>query len=149
MKCIKVTAKNFKNIQTAQFTMHWDKAVATFDTLNSGAMTLSWGQNYAALPDRSGVGINWDAGANPVTIADGVTLFEVCLKPVGAPGTSTNITFDGTPVLVEITDGNGNVVTPKFTTGKLSITSPQLQILIYMYGILRLKKVENSAFQSE
>lgn len=124
VKCIKVTAKNFKNIQTAQFTMHWDKTVATFDTLNSGAMTLSWGQNYAALPDRSGVGINWDAGANPVTIADGVTLFEVCLKPVGAPGTSTNITFDGTPVLVEITDGNGNVVTPKFTTGKLSITSP-------------------------
>ncbi|HEX5624589.1 MAG TPA: gliding motility-associated C-terminal domain-containing protein [Saprospiraceae bacterium] len=129
VKCIKVTTRNFKNIQTMQFTVHWDKAVATFDTLNSGAINLTWGQNYAALPDRSGVGINWDAGINPVTLADGVTLFEICLKPVGAPGTMTNITFDGNPVAIEVTDGNGNVVTTKFTTGKLTIAAAPALVL--------------------
>ncbi len=129
VKCIKVTAKGFKAIQTAQFTMHWNTAVAVFDTLNSAALSLSWGQNYAALPDRSGVGINWDAGRDPLTLADGVTLFEVCLKPVGAPGSSTDITFDGTPVLVEFTNGNGDVVNGKFTKGKLTITAAPSQVI--------------------
>lgn len=122
VKCIKVTTKGFKLIQTGQFTMHWDRTVAVFDTLNSSAWSLSWGQNYAALPDRSGVQINWDAGRDPLTLADGTTLFEVCLKPVGNPGAMTNITFDGNPVVVEFTNGNGDVVPAKFTSGKLTIT---------------------------
>ncbi|MBK8483379.1 MAG: gliding motility-associated C-terminal domain-containing protein [Saprospiraceae bacterium] len=138
--CLKVTAKGFKNIQTAQFTMHWDKAVVVFDTIKSlsstppvGSIQLSWGQNYASLPDRSGVGINWDAGANPVTIADGATLFEVCLKPVGAPGAMSAVTFDGTPVLIEVTNGNGDVVTPKFTSGKVTITdAPAASLNLYV-----------------
>ncbi|MBK8956292.1 MAG: gliding motility-associated C-terminal domain-containing protein [Saprospiraceae bacterium] len=129
VKCIKVTTKNFKLIQTGQFTMHWNTAVAVFDTLNSAAWSLSWGQNYAALPDRSGVQINWDAGRDPLTLADNTTLFEVCLRPVGAAGSMTDITFDGTPVVVEFTNGNGDVVPVKFTSGKLTITAAPAKTL--------------------
>ncbi|MBK9108963.1 MAG: hypothetical protein IPM92_11520 [Saprospiraceae bacterium] len=129
VKCIKVTTKNFKLIQTGQFTMHWNTAVAVFDTLNSAAWSLSWGQNYAALPDRSGVQINWDAGRDPITLADNTTLFEVCLRPVGNPGAMTDITFDGVPVIVEFTNGNGDVVPVKFTSGKLTITDAPAKTL--------------------
>jgi len=133
VKCIKVTTKGFKLIQTGQFTMHWDRTVAVFDTLNSAAWSLSWGQNFAALPDRSGVQINWDAGRDPLTLADGTTLFEVCLKPVGNPGAMTNITFDGNPVVVEFTNGNGDVVPVKFTSGKLTITdAPAKTLKLYV-----------------
>lgn len=140
VKCLKVTAKNFKEIQSAQFTMHWNTAIAVFDTINSGAMTLSWGQNYAALPDRSGVGINWDAGRDPATFADGVTLFEVCLRPVGAPGSMTDVTFDGTPVLVEFTNGNGDVVPVKFVSGKLTITDAPAKSLKLYYRDTTVKE---------
>lgn len=140
VKCLKVTAKNFKDIQSGQFTMHWNTAVAVFDTINSGAMTLSWGQNYAALPDRSGVGINWDAGRDPANFADGVTLFEVCLRPVGAPGSMTDVTFDGTPVIVEFTNGNGDVVPVKFVSGKLTITDAPAKSLNLYYRDTTVKE---------
>lgn len=128
VKCIKVTCKNFKNIQSGQFTMRWDKAVAKFDNLVSGAMTLVFGQNYASLPDSSGVGITWDAGRDPVFIADGTTLFEVCLKPVGLSGSMTAINFDGSQAAIEFTDGNDNIVPVKFTAGKLSVTGIALRL---------------------
>lgn len=129
VKCIKVTTKAFKNIQTGQFTIHWNRSVALFDTVNSGAWTMTWGQNYAALADRSGVGITWDAGRTPLTLPDDAVLFEVCLRPVGSPGTSTDVTFDGNPIIIEFTDGNTDPVNARFTSGKLTITDAPAQTL--------------------
>lgn len=128
VKCIKITAKDFKNIQTAQFAIKWDKAVAKFESLTSGALTLLFGQNYAAFSDSSGVGITWDAGRDPLTVADGTVLFEVCLRPVGPSGAMTAINFDGLMGVIEFTDGNDNIVTPKFTAGKLTITGAALNL---------------------
>ncbi len=121
-KCIKVSTRNFKNIQSGQFTMRWDKTVAKFDNIISRAMTLVFGQNFAALPDSSGVGITWDAGRDPLFLADSTVLFELCLKPVGASGAMTAINFDGSQAAIEFTDGNDNIVPVKFTSGKLTIT---------------------------
>ena len=128
VKCIKITTKNFKAIQTAQFAVRWDKTVAKFESLTSGAITLLFGQNYAAFSDSSGVGITWDAGRDPLTLADGTVLFEICLKPVGSSGAMTPINFDGLMGVIEFTDGNGDLVIPKFTPGKLTITGAALHL---------------------
>ncbi len=133
VKCIKITCKGFKNIASGQFSLKWDKAIATFDTLNSGAMVLVPGLNYISTANRDGVGINWDSGPQPIDIPDGTTLFEVCLKPVGAPGSFTDINFISVPILIEFTDGNSNVVTPKFTTGRLTVSAAPAQSLKLYY----------------
>ncbi|MDG1297498.1 MAG: cohesin domain-containing protein, partial [Saprospiraceae bacterium] len=103
--CVDVTASNFDNILSMQFSMEYDDTALTFDaveginladltvasfgTSTSGVVTLSWFSNSDLT--------------NGATVPDGTTIFQICFDAIGSNGVYP-IEFSDTPTSIEIVD---------------------------------------------
>ncbi len=129
--CVKVFVKNFKNIGTATWSMHWDSSkmslvqarvlhgvgpqdalvlpnplVGTSFTTSNNLLTFNTSltgslRYYAGLFD------------NPVNFtADSTLVLDVCLKLNSGAGTTSPFTIDGFPLKVLVSDFEANKLTP-------------------------------------
>ncbi|MFK7809067.1 MAG: cohesin domain-containing protein, partial [Saprospiraceae bacterium] len=93
--CVPVTATGFDDLFGFQFTILFDETVLTFDniTLDQLPTTLS-----TSNPNPGEIIFSWvEDGLNGVTLAGTNILFEICFTAIGAPGTSSDLTFTGAP----------------------------------------------------
>ena len=117
--CIPVTAINFTDIIGAQFTLNYDPAILTFESVGNfnlpGLSQASFG-----FPSPGVITMTWDDGTlSGVTLPAGGSLFEICFTGAGA-GTST-ITFGNSPTVVEFTDSNEDNVVPVLNSGSVTV----------------------------
>lgn len=116
-----VTVSGFKNIRTAQFTLHWDPARADFHSVqNYGQLEIDEG-NFGATRTSEGVlTFSWDS-PDAVTLDDGDSLFVVSLKLTGQKGDSVAVTFENTPTPVEVSDSGSQLLATGTYNGWLYI----------------------------
>ncbi len=107
IKCFNVSVHDFEEIVAFQFSINWDPNVFIFDHVEGfgipGLDESGFGTPAFPDVDEGELTVSWiDLSLDGVTIPDFSTIFKVCLKAVGAAGTSSPITFSGTPLEIEI-----------------------------------------------
>lgn len=146
--CVSVYAKNFKNIGTATWSMHWDSTklslvkarmrnaalefpdsliipaspTGTYSSVNN-VFTF---QTAPSSPSLTGT-LRYFSGlfSGPVTLTgDSAIMFDVCLRINSGAGTTVPFTFNGTPLKILVSDDLGNSIKPiNFTSGNIVISN--------------------------
>jgi gliding motility-associated-like protein len=134
--CVGVTSSDFTNIESAGFTLNWDKAVLRYDSVSTLSPKLALTMNDFGTSETSTNGrlfFAWVNVASPKTLLNTDTLFKVCYTSVGAGGTSSLVNTtapeiyrsqSGSSVLMAVTPQNGtvnisNIVNPPSTGTEL------------------------------
>ncbi len=122
--CMDVTVSGFDCIVSSQFSMHFDPAIASFTGVQGFGLPGLTASSFGVANAGTGtVTFSWfDQTTNGVTLADSTVIFQMCFDAAGTGGQSTNLTFDGTPTVVEVTNCYGpDPVVPTFNPGAFTI----------------------------
>ncbi|MEN0003472.1 MAG: cohesin domain-containing protein [Bacteroidota bacterium] len=119
--CLEITADNFVDILSFQFSLDYDPSFLSFVSVgNFGVPGLN--ENVMGLPGVLSPGdltVAWtDNSLNGVTVPDGTVLFEVCLEILANSG-STVVSFSTEPTNIQVTTNDGPI---SFATNNGSIT---------------------------
>ena len=117
--CFPVVASDFVNVEDFAFSICFDPSVINFTqiiNLNIPGVSISDFNNGSGT-----VSINYN-GNTAINIPDGTTIFDICFNVVGAPGTSSAISFCNTPVPIDFTDTNGTNIPTSFSNGQVTAT---------------------------
>lgn len=125
--CLDITAANFTDIVSVQFSVRWDTAYLQFDSLIIGALPgLSPSTHFNLNNTGSGfLAFSWlPSSLSPASLADGERLFTLCFRASSAPGIST-VAISSVPVPIEVTDGNA-ILPVSVTNGTVTTLGPQV-----------------------
>ena len=116
--CVQIKVKNFTNILTMQFSLAYDPTVIqAIRTQNhySGPELVNWGPNNINIdPARKVVRVTWDdTNGKGSTVNGEFVLFEICFKLIGPPGSCSRLYLSDKPVVIEFTNGDGDIVCVK------------------------------------
>ena len=103
--CLKFSVNNFNQIVSSQYTIQWDPAVMSFDSLTANGLPLPNNLFYnTAFIGMGQLLVNWfDNFGNGNDLPDGSVIYELCFTAVGPVGSSTTIDFVSLPLQVEVT----------------------------------------------
>ncbi|MCC6283509.1 MAG: gliding motility-associated C-terminal domain-containing protein [Saprospiraceae bacterium] len=99
-RCMPVTVSNMTNVISMQYAMHWNTSVLQYQSTKAYDLPYLTGSdfNVPATPPGTLL-LGWDdESLQGVTRANGYKIYEVCFKGVGAVGTNSLVTFDGTGI---------------------------------------------------
>ncbi len=127
--CIAITISNFKNINTAQFSINYNPTVVqAFEIRNITTQLLFFNINNIIIDqNKKAIRVSWD-DANTVgqDLPDNTVLFEICFKLIGPPGSCSPVILFDKPIVIEFTDSLGNIlcVRDKDPTDQIKIQLP-------------------------
>ena len=106
--CFDIQVNDFDDIIALGLSLNWDPNVYEYDHLEAfgipGLDLSGFGTPTPGFPDveEGELTMSWiDLSLEGVTLPDFAIIFTVCLKAVGAAGTSSPITFSQTPLEIE------------------------------------------------
>jgi hypothetical protein len=119
---VPILTSGFSDINVFQYSLHWDPTVARFAGVEQQALAgISFG---LTLTNSGTLTVSWDdITGQSQTLADGSTLFAINFDLVGAVGTSSQLTMDGNPTLVEAAREDLTVVPVGFGEGSIGIVN--------------------------
>lgn len=121
--CVDVSVQDFDCIVSAQFSMHYNKNILQFINVTGFGLPDLSAANFSSGTAGT-ITFSWfDQTTNGVSLPDSTVIFQLCFKAVGADGSSSDISFDGTPTVIEVTDCQSQELTPSFVKGKVTISS--------------------------
>jgi gliding motility-associated-like protein len=106
--CIEVTAENFDQIISMQFTIEFDNTVLSLTGIqgfNPGMPGFN-NSNFNVV-GNSIILSYFDPNLNGITLPDGAVLFELCFDVIGVLGDFGAVFFTDSPTAPEITDNTG------------------------------------------
>ena len=119
--CVAVKATNFSNILTLGGTFQFDPSVVQWiGARNINLPGLDPVANFNFNGTNS-VTLSWNGPATGTTRADNSTLFELCFKAIGQPGTVSPIRLTDSIAAFELTDTNNMVINTIITNGSARI----------------------------
>ena len=119
--CVDITVQNFDCIVSAQFSMHYDQNVLQYSNVTGFGLPDLSASNFSNNTPGT-VTFSWfDQTTQGVTLPDNTVIFQLCFDAIGNDGESSDITFDSTPTIIEVTDCNSATLTPTFITGTVNI----------------------------
>ena len=128
--CIKIKVGGFTDIAVMQWSMHWDSTKMTLASMTStaGINIQPWvsatNQGDFNNSPSGTLRFLWTSlSGGGLNLADSTVLMEICFNYIGAAGTSSYFTFDGTPMKIQVKDGNFANVVPTFRSGGASIAN--------------------------
>jgi gliding motility-associated-like protein len=123
--CMPITTKNFDNIASLQTGIQWDPSVLAYTSINEVGLTnASLNTTNAANGD---IRFLWiiGLGDDPMTFADGATLFEICFDAIGEGEDMSDVSFvDLENFDVEIANGLGQAVDVCLIPGNVTLVDP-------------------------
>lgn len=121
--CISVTAKDFNDILSMQFTMQWDPKVLKFKAVQNYGLPGMKDNNFSDHLARDGkLTFSWyDPRLVGLSKPEGVKLYDVCFEAVGKPGTTSKFEFTGNPTVIEIADARGTFLDLRAEGGAVNI----------------------------
>jgi hypothetical protein len=121
--CIAVTAKDFQQILSMQYSMNWDPKVLKFREVKSFGLPGLRGTNFSAhLAEKGILTYSWyDGNLQGVTKPDGARLYEICFDVIGEAGNKTMFQFTSQPTIIEITNAAGLFLTLKGEEGGVEV----------------------------
>lgn len=130
--CIRVTAKNFKVINSFQGNLKWDRSVARFTNISK---KLSNSTVELDSQDSSFVRFLWDdPKGKGVTLADDTLLFEACFDAIGAVNSVTDMSIVDVPLnKIEVYGGGvvSDVVPHKIQNGSYKVIGASSLVTFY------------------
>ncbi len=120
---VPVRASDFINIMGIQGTIGWDPSIATFISVeNFGLPGLDPADFGTSFVSGGNLTYAWADMALPgQTVADSTILFEIKFFVNGAPGTSTQLGFLGTPTPMEVVDSSLGILIPQLNGGLIEV----------------------------
>ena len=132
---VAVRVKNFQNIISAQGTISFNPAIATYSAISQFGVTGMNISNFGLTQISSGkLVFSWsDANLNGVSLADSSVLFSIKFDVVGTAGQQTLISLINSPTIIEFVDINYNSISVTSTSGKIVIPSgvPQTNLTLF------------------
>ncbi|MFQ5448315.1 MAG: hypothetical protein ACE5FF_15425, partial [Saprospiraceae bacterium] len=121
--CIAVTARDFREIVSMQYTMKWDPTVLRFkDVKGFGLPGLAVNNFGKQLADKGLLTYSWfDINVQGISQPDGVKLYEVCFDVIGEPGSKSFFQFVNEPTIVELTNSASNFLNLKSEDGQVKV----------------------------
>lgn len=122
---VRIRVKDFSNILSAQGSIGWNPAVASFQGIEDLGLPGMANNNFGTTQAGNGtLSFSWfDASLTPRTLADDATLFSIRFNLLGNVGTASVVSLNSTPVTVEVV-GQGNEIRPVTTTnGEVRVVS--------------------------
>ena len=109
-----------------QFSLQWNSAVLQYvGTGDYGLSQLGSGNFDTASSNQGQIAISWeDPNAEGVTLPDGSTIFSLQLKAVGSNGSSSPVSFSGTPLSQQVAV-NFILVSFNSQSGTVTIEKPK------------------------
>jgi len=98
--CMDVNAENLANIIALQFSINWDPAMLDLTSITSLNSNFA-SANVNTTGSASGVS-TFSFFGGPVTMTDGDLFFRLCFDVVGSGGSSTMVSFTGSPTTIEV-----------------------------------------------
>ncbi len=115
--CVTMSAANFVDIASMQFTINWNSSILEYTScdvmnINPAIQGLACGSFNFFPTDK--LRLSWSSpDGSGITLPDTVAMFDVCYDVTGACDSNTPVTFiDDVGVPIEIGDGDANPVTP-------------------------------------
>ena len=116
--CLPLVAENFTNILGMQFSLTYDPSILAFDKIDNPNRSLRIDLEFieenfglpgvGQIPEGTITFVWFGAGARPVNLEDGTTLFELCFTVLEAD--ETIVQFSQEPTPIQIVDGNDQVI---------------------------------------
>ncbi len=106
-RCFAVQVNNFNAVGSAQFSLSWDETKLGFQELTNLSISGLTPSNFNTNLTSDGIlAFSWLTTdlVNGETLANGGTLFELCLQANSAEETTTLIEFTNFPTPLEVTD---------------------------------------------
>lgn len=107
--CIDITASNFVDVESMQFSLNWDPDEIEFveiQSVNLPGATVP-GNFVTALAPAGALTFEWDA-ASPLTLNDGDVIMTICYTAVGMPNTCSEIEVTDFPLAGQVITSNSN-----------------------------------------
>lgn len=123
--CIPITVQNFINIQAGMGTILWDSTVLSYTGLGDFALLGLDGSLNDTNTDGGELKFVWSnpEPTNPITLADGETVFELCFDVIGEVGDMSPITLSAEGNLgFEWTSTEVNDLPLILNNGKVTVT---------------------------
>lgn len=120
--CVDIEVQNFTGIVSAQFSINYNSAVLQYTGAQGINLPGVSGSNIGN-PTPGNITFSWVANdvVNGETVNNGTVIFQLCFTAIGASGTSSDITFSGSPTPIEVTNAMGNSLNPTFTNGSVMV----------------------------
>lgn len=122
--CVAVTARNFNEIVSMQYSMKWDPNVLKFKEVRSFNLPGLSANNFGAqLAGKEGIlTYSWfDANVRGISRPDGSNLYEVCFEVVGEPGSKSAIQFTDVPTVKEISNSASQLLALDGAVGTVEV----------------------------
>jgi len=120
--CIPLTVENFTDIGSFQGSIMWEPAVLSYNGLQNFALPgLSEALFNLNFTDNGMLSFSWfdNSTMNPVTIADGGNVFEICFDVIGNIGETSSLKVTDNPVMIELSSPSGSGVS--VTDGNITV----------------------------
>ncbi len=119
--CLQITAQDFTDILSFQYSMNWDATIlGNASVQNFGIADL--GQPNFNLTSPGIARLGWDdPNITGVTLADNTVLFELCFDEIGGNTATTNVEFSGNPIAIEVVNAQGEILNATFNDGSVSV----------------------------
>ncbi len=121
--CVAVTAREFQEIVSMQYTMKWDPAVLRFKEVKGFGLPGMAANNFGSqLAGKGLLTYSWfDINVKGITQPDGFKLYEVCFDVIGKPGSSSFVQFVNEPTVIELTNSASNFLNLKSEEGQVKV----------------------------
>ena len=110
--CLDISARDFNQILSMQYTLKWNAKDLKFKTVRKfglpGLTEQNFGQNNA---DKGFLTFSWyDQNLRSITVPDGTNLYQICFDVAGKAGQKAYLEFTGMPTSVEISNMDGGLL---------------------------------------
>ncbi|HHG83235.1 MAG TPA: hypothetical protein ENJ82_00670, partial [Bacteroidetes bacterium] len=120
---VPVRVENFLSLVSAQGSITWDTAVATFDTIFQYGLPNLGPASFGISNAPAGtLSFSWDDSTfTGVTVPDSSVIFGIRFNVVGTQGMQTPVSFVNTPTPLEFTNSAFVVIPHDTTSGEIEI----------------------------
>ena len=122
-RCFDVKVADFQNILAMQYTLRWDKNVLEFIGVQEFGLPFmgndKFGLSLAAEGKLTAIWI--EEALKGMTLPDNSSIYQICFKGVGKPGTATEISVSGNPTPIEVVAAGDKVWGIDAEKGKITI----------------------------
>jgi Cohesin domain len=121
--CIGVTAKDFNQILSMQYSMNWDANVLKFKEVRSFGLDGMSNQSFGMhLVSKGILTHSWyDPSLRGFSKPDGHKLYEVCFETVGNAGSKSKFEFSGKPTSIEIANSSSVFLDLRTEAGQVTV----------------------------
>ena len=119
--CLNIEVQDFTGLLSMQFSINYDTLSLAY-TGSQGFNLPGLGAEDIAMIGAGNIGVSWLSPdlSNGTSVADGTSIFQVCFEAMALEG-GTVVAFSDSPLVVEVSDVNGNLVTPVLENGLVTI----------------------------